>query len=95
MDPFRLIFFKQAPFVIHLDRKRTVYSVKFFIRSNRPLWQPAGTANHRISNFEGWKRFAKSFLKQTEYIHSTFDVGRSMFDVHQFLFDLAGGWADT
>jgi hypothetical protein len=26
------------------------------------------------------------FLKQTEYIHSTFDVGRSMFDVHQFLF---------
>jgi hypothetical protein len=34
------------------------------------------------------KRFAKSFLKQTEYIHSTFDVGRSMFDVHQFLFRL-------
>ena len=30
-------------------------------------------------------RVAKSFLKQTEYIHSTFDVGRSMFDVHQFL----------
>ena len=28
------------------------------------------------------------FLKQTEYIHSTFDVGRSMFDVHQFLFRL-------
>jgi hypothetical protein len=52
------------------------------------LWQPAGTANRRISNFEGWKRFAKSFLKQTEYIHSTFDVGRSMFDVHQFLFRL-------
>lgn len=24
--------------------------------------------------------------KQTEYIYSTFDVGRSMFDVHQFLF---------
>jgi len=41
------------------------------------------------------------FLKQTEYIHSTFDVGRSMFDVHQFFFRLdrpfflAGGWADT
>jgi hypothetical protein len=42
----------------------------------------------RISNFVGWKRFAKSFLKQTEYIHSTFDVGRSMLDVHQFLFRL-------
>jgi hypothetical protein len=27
-----------------------------------------------------------SLFKQTEYIHSTFDVGRSMFDVHQFLF---------
>ena len=26
------------------------------------------------------------FLNQTEYIHSMFDVGRSMFDVHQFLF---------
>jgi hypothetical protein len=26
------------------------------------------------------------FLKQTEYIYSAFDVGRSMFDVHQFLF---------
>ena len=26
------------------------------------------------------------FSKQTEYIHSTFDVGRSMFDVHLFLF---------
>ncbi len=25
-------------------------------------------------------------LKQTEYIYSTFDVKRSMFDVHQFLF---------
>ena len=42
----------------------------------------------RISNDEGWNRFAQSFLKQTEYIHSTFDVGRSMFDVHQFLFRL-------
>jgi len=43
-------------------------------------------------NAEGWSRcalsffkidrihhFAKSFLKQTEYIYSTFDVGRSMF----------------
>ena len=30
-------------------------------------------------NAEGWKRFAKSFLIQTEYIHSTFDVGRSKF----------------
>jgi hypothetical protein len=26
---------------------------------------------------EGWNRFAKSFLKQTEYIHSRFDVRRS------------------
>jgi len=40
--------------------------------------------NRRISNVEGWNRFAKSFLKQTEYIHSTFLVVRWMFDVHQF-----------
>ena len=31
-------------------------------------------------------RVAKSFFNQIGYIHSTFDVGRSMFDVHQFLF---------
>jgi hypothetical protein len=37
---------------------------------------------------EGWNLFAKSFLKQTEYIHSTFDVGHSMFDVHQLLFSI-------
>jgi hypothetical protein len=36
-------------------------------------------ANRRIANDEGWNRFAKYFLKQTEYIHSTFDV-------HQFFF---------
>jgi hypothetical protein len=35
--------------------------------------------NRRITNDEGWNRFAKSFLKQKEYIHSTLDVGRSMF----------------
>jgi hypothetical protein len=38
-------------------------------------------------------RVAKSFLKQTEYIHSTFDVGRSMFI--SFFFDQTGrffGW---
>jgi hypothetical protein len=42
-------------------------------------------ANRRMSNDEGWNRFVKSFLKLAEYIHSTFDVGRSMFDVHKFL----------
>jgi hypothetical protein len=46
----------------------------------------AAGRNSEPQNIEGWKRFAKSFLKQTEYIHSTFDVGRSMFGVHQFLF---------
>ena len=32
------------------------------------------------------RRLRSVFFKQTEYIHSTFDVERSMFDVHQFLF---------
>jgi hypothetical protein len=46
-------------------------------------------ANRRISNNE--YRMSKEgiasvnlFFKQTEYIYSTFDVGRSMFEVHQF-----------
>jgi hypothetical protein len=45
-------------------------------------WIKQRTAEYRMTNDEGWNRFAKSFLKQTEYIHSTFDVGRSVFDVH-------------
>jgi hypothetical protein len=32
-----------------------------------------------MTNDDGWDSFAKSLLKQTEYIYSTFDVGRSMF----------------
>jgi hypothetical protein len=53
--------------------------------------------NRRISNIEssrggqsveGWFRFAQSFLKWTEFIYSTFDVGRSMFI--SFFFDLTG-----
>ncbi len=56
------------------------------LRLSRVKLHSVGTANRRISNVEGRKRFAKSFLKQTKYIHSKFDVGRSKFDVHQFLF---------
>jgi hypothetical protein len=46
------------------------------------------------------RRVAQSFLKQTEYIHSMFDVECSMFDVLQFFFDQAArsatsGWPDT
>jgi hypothetical protein len=36
-----------------------------------------------MTNNEGWNSFANFFLKQTEYIHSTFDV-------HQFLFRFTG-----
>jgi hypothetical protein len=41
-------------------------------------------------------RVAKSFLKQTEYIHSMFDVGGSSvsFSINLTAF-LAGSWADT
>mgnify|MGYP001814137686 FL=1 len=42
----------------------------------------------RITNYEGWNRFAKSIIKQTEYIHSTFDVERSMFI--SFFYDQTG-----
>ena len=48
-----------------------------------------------MTNDEGRNCFTKSFLKQTEYIYSTFDVKRSMFDVHQFLFRLDWTLADS
>jgi hypothetical protein len=37
------------------------------------------TAEYRISNVEGWFRFAQSLLKWTEYIPSTFDIHDSIF----------------
>jgi len=45
-----------------------------------------GKANRRISNiepqnFEGWNRYVLSFLIQTEYITSTFDIRHSLFDI--------------
>ena len=50
-------------------------------RWNLPLrcrtWLEQRTAEYRMSKDEWWNRYAKSFLKQTEFIHSTFDVGRS------------------
>jgi hypothetical protein len=50
-------------------------------------------ANRRILNDEGWKPFAQSFLKQTEYIHSTFDVRRSsvFFSIRLAAFQASGG----
>jgi len=41
-------------------------------------WVKQRAAEYRMTSDEGWNRFAKSFLKQTGYIHSTFDVGRSL-----------------
>ncbi len=41
------------------------------------------TAEYRISNVEGWFRFAQSFDYKIDRIHySMLDVGCSMFDVH-------------
>jgi hypothetical protein len=60
----------------------------------------SGTVDRRISNDVGWNRFARSFLKQTEYIHSMFDVRWStlisfFFDLTGRFFCFGGGWADT
>jgi len=53
--------------------------------------EPQPATSSAVSNVEGWFRFAQSFLKWTvrhkssrlaEFIYSTFDVERSMFDVH-------------
>jgi hypothetical protein len=61
------------------------------------------TAEYRITNVEGWIRFAQSLIKQTAYITSTFDVHYSIFDIRFFRNSLpiwlavvqASGWADT
>ncbi|MBT8364127.1 MAG: hypothetical protein KJP23_05420, partial [Deltaproteobacteria bacterium] len=49
----------------------------------------------RITNFEGWNRFALSFFKSTEYLHSMFDVRCSFvsFPIKLAAFQ-AGGWAE-
>jgi hypothetical protein len=56
-------------------------------------WIKQRTAEYRITNYEGWIRFAKSFLKQTGYIHSTFDVGRSLvsFSIRPAVYQAGGG----
>ncbi|CAB1081596.1 hypothetical protein D1AOALGA4SA_9244 [Olavius algarvensis Delta 1 endosymbiont] len=51
------------------------------------------TAEYRISNVEGWNRFAQSFYK-IDRIHS-FDIRHSLFDIRYslfqgFFFDLTG-----
>jgi hypothetical protein len=56
---------------------------------NWSLWQPAGTANRRITNIEpqnveGWNRFAQSFFK-IDRIHY-FDIRHSLFDIRYSLF---------
>ena len=54
-------------------------------------WIKQRTEEYRIllrrTSVEGrmMESLREIFFKQTEYIYSTFDVGRSMFDVHQFL----------
>ena len=55
--------------------------MKLQLKANRRI----SNIECRMSNVEGWNRCAHSFLKWTEFIYSTFDVGRSMFDVHLFL----------
>jgi len=47
-----------------------------------------GISNIKPRNVEGWNRFAQSFLKQTEYITSTFDI---QFAIFNFKFSAFGG----
>jgi hypothetical protein len=71
-------------------------SGQFNRKRNYAILAAGRNSEPRISNFEGWKRFAKSFLKQTKYIHSTFDVRRSSvsFSIRPAVF-WAGGGADS
>jgi hypothetical protein len=59
----------------------TLYETK--LKANRR------TAEYRISNVEGWIRFAQAFLKIDRIHYSMFDVGRSMFDVRCSLVSLS------
>jgi hypothetical protein len=53
-------------------------------------WIKQRTAEYRITNFEGWNRFAPSLeLKRTEYIPSTFDI---LFFRVSFPIKLAAFW---
>ena len=65
--------------VRNLRCKITKPPMKLQLKANRR------TAEYRISNVEVWNRCAQSLIKWTEFIYSTFDVGRSMFNVYQFL----------
>ena len=41
--------------------------------------------NNEPQNFEGWFRYTLSlFIKQTEYLPSTFDIHYSIFDIRFF-----------
>jgi hypothetical protein len=50
------------------------WSAKFRRGSDAGSLAEQRTAEYRMTNDERWHRYAKSFIKQTEYIHSTFDV---------------------
>jgi hypothetical protein len=72
-------------FSIRLDaRGQRRRSCETSLKANRR------TAEYRISNVEGWVRFAQSFIKQAEYIirRSMLNVRCSMFI--SFFFDLTG-----
>ncbi len=78
---------KMALFLDNIGRYETFSEHGFqagscvFTTDTRMKLHKIEKANRRITNDEGWNRFAKSFLKQIEYSHSTFDV-------HQFFFRL-------
>jgi len=58
-----------------------------FFKANRR------TAEYRITNFEGWFRFAQSFFNKIDRIHS-FDIRYSLFQ--SFFLDLTGrSWSQA
>jgi hypothetical protein len=61
--------------------------IKFPVRFNWTLAASGGALMklHGMTIDGWWMSLRSVFFKQTEYINSTFDVGRSMFNVHQFI----------
>jgi hypothetical protein len=70
-------FFDQTGRFFGQRRRSCETSQKWHGFSITKLVVLAAGLNSKPQNIEGWKRFAKSFLRQTEYNHSTFGVGRS------------------
>ena len=65
-----------------LHQNGTVFLIRLratmaWIKQRTAACDELSRVEYRLSNDEGWNRFAKSFLKQTEYISNASVVGKN------------------